>query len=145
MNIQKFQYNEFPKDEVFRNAINFLYVHLEQFGDSKEDIEKAFDYAFSEEPGKGGYILVGYEQKEIIGAVVINCTGMQGYIPENILVYIAIHKNYRGKGYGKQLLIRAIEESEGNIALHVENNNPAKFLYDKMGFETKYLEMRLEK
>jgi ribosomal protein S18 acetylase RimI-like enzyme len=70
---------------------------------------------------------------------------MGGYIPENILVYIAIHNNYRGKGFGKTLMQKAINHCEGDIALHVEANNPAKFLYEKLGFTNPYLEMRLKK
>ena len=38
-----------------------------------------------------------------------------------------------------------IDETEGDIALHVEPDNPAKFLYEKFGFTKKYLEMRLKK
>ena len=70
---------------------------------------------------------------------------MKGYIPENILVYIAVHNKTRGKGVGKRIMQKAIEIAEGDIALHVEPNNPAKFLYEKLGFENKYLEMRLKK
>ena len=40
---------------------------------------------------------------------------------------------------------KAIEITEGAIALHVEPNNPAKGLYEKLGFTNKYLEMRLQK
>ena len=145
MHIEKLDADSYTGNEIVVDIINFLFVHLEQFGDSKVDIKKAIDYAFSKESGKGGYILVGYEQKEIIGAVVINQTGMQGYIPENILVYIAIHKDFRGIGNGKRLMQRAINESNANMALHVEPDNPALHLYEKLGFTNKYLEMRLEK
>jgi ribosomal protein S18 acetylase RimI-like enzyme len=77
-----------------------------------------------------------------IGAVVINKTGMDGYIPGNILVYIAIHRDYRGKGLGKELMKKALSEASGDVALHVEPDNPAKKLYEKFGFTNKYLEMR---
>ena len=70
---------------------------------------------------------------------------MSGYIPENILVYIAVNKNQRGKGVGKQIMQKAIANTDGDIALHVEKDNPAKFLYEKMGFTNPYLEMRLKK
>jgi ribosomal protein S18 acetylase RimI-like enzyme len=70
---------------------------------------------------------------------------MEGYIPENILVYIAMHKDYRGQGIGKQLMQKAIDSADGNIALHVEPENPAVHLYRKLGFTNKYLEMRLVK
>lgn len=67
---------------------------------------------------------------------------MKGYIPENILVYIATHKEFRGKRIGKNMMLKAIELADGNIALHVEPDNPAKYLYEKIGFTNKYLEMR---
>ncbi|MCB0741696.1 MAG: GNAT family N-acetyltransferase, partial [Chitinophagaceae bacterium] len=68
-----------------------------------------------------------------------------GYIPENILVYIAVHKSYRGKGLGKELMKKTMDRAKGSIALHVEPDNPAKFLYEKLGFTNKYLEMRLQR
>ena len=37
---------------------------------------------------------------------------------------------------------KAIELTDGDIALHVEADNPAKFLYENVGFNNKYLEMR---
>ena len=80
-----------------------------------------------------------------MGVTVVNETGMSGYIPENILVYIATHKDFRGKGLGKKLMQEAINFAKGDIALHVEANNPAKHLYEKLGFTAPYLEMRLKK
>lgn len=133
--------NEYNKSEIS----NFLFTHLEKYGDKLESIEKAMDYAVSESSGKGGFVLVGYDNEDIVGAIVVNNTGMSGYIPENILVYIAVHSDARGKGYGKKLMEKAISETEGDIALHVEANNPAKKLYEKLGFTNPYLEMRLKK
>lgn len=118
----------------------FLHTHLEQYGDKIEDILKAIAYALN--PDKGGNIIIGLENKKIVGAVVLNNTGMKDYIPENILVYIAVDHSERGKGYGKKLMEKAISSVEGNIALHVEPDNPAKILYEKLGFTNKYLEMR---
>jgi ribosomal protein S18 acetylase RimI-like enzyme len=69
---------------------------------------------------------------------------MEGYIPENILVYIAVDGSQRGKGIGKTLMQKAISLAQGDIALHVEPDNPARHLYEKLGFTNKYLEMRLK-
>lgn len=123
----------------------FLYEHLDEYGDKREDIKKAIHYAQKERASHGGFILVGYEEDEIAGVVVINKTGMEGYIPENILVYIAVHGDHRGKGYGKKLMQKALQYTDGDIALHVEPDNPARYLYEKLGFTSKYLEMRLQK
>jgi ribosomal protein S18 acetylase RimI-like enzyme len=70
---------------------------------------------------------------------------MDGYIPGNILVYIAAHRDVRGRGLGKALMQRVLEDVKGDIALHVEANNPAKKLYEKVGFTNPYLEMRLKR
>lgn len=127
------------------NIINFLFENLQEYGDPASDIEKAIKYALKETPSFGGFVLVSYLDDFIVGAVVVNQTGMVDYIPENILVYIAIHHAHRGKGIGKKLVQEAIEVSEGNIALHVEPDNPAIHLYEKLGFDNKYLEMRYNK
>jgi len=139
-----FDGNSFETANVTRDDIaDFLYVHLDEFGDDKKDILKCLDYALSEEPGRGGFIVLAQnDDTQIVGAVIINVTGMSGYIPENILVYIAVNRDYRGKGIGKKLMEHTIEHADGDIALHVEPHNPAKFLYEKYGFTNKYLEMR---
>lgn len=125
------------------NAVNFLYENLQQYGDPKQDIEKAIMYALNQtERETSGFVLVATIDEEIVGVTVVNETGMKDYIPENILVYIATHQDYRGKGIGMSLMQNAIESSEGNIALHVEPDNPARKLYEKLGFTNKYLEMR---
>jgi ribosomal protein S18 acetylase RimI-like enzyme len=120
--------------------VDFLEKNLDQFGDKKEYILKAIEYALNQD--KGGFVLLCIEDENIIGAVVINQTGMDGYIPSNILVYIAVHREYRGKGIGKKLMLEVMPKAKGGIALHVEPDNPAKFLYEKLGFTHKYLEMR---
>lgn len=130
---------EFPQQTI----VDFLFTHLEQYGDTKEDISKCIDYVMN--PSKGGNIIIGTDEDKIVGITILNNTGMKGYIPENILVYIAVDNSKRGKGYGKKIMEKAIEVTSGSIALHVEPNNPAKKLYEKLGFTNKYLEMRLSK
>jgi GNAT superfamily N-acetyltransferase len=127
------------------SIINFLFENLQEYGDPKSDIEKCINYALKETTSFGGFVLVAFLENEISGVVIVNQTGMKDYIPENILVYIATHKNFRGKGIGKFLMQKAIELTEGSIALHVEPENPARFLYEKVGFSSKYVEMRLKK
>ncbi len=134
-----------PDNSEKAEIINFLSVHLQEFGDPKKDIQKAIDYSVEEFTSFGGFTMIIMDDNVIVGATVINQTGMGGYIPENILVYIATHKDYRGKGLGKSLMQKAIDYSNGDIALHVEANNPAIHLYKKLGFSNPYLEMRLKK
>jgi len=140
-----FDENKKPSLEEKNNIIQFLFDNLEEYGDPKSDIEKCANYALHEIPSFGGFILVSYLDDQISGAVIINQTGMIDYIPENILVYIATSKEHRGEGIGKELIQKTIDLTHGNIALHVEPNNPAKYLYEKFGFTNKYLEMRYKR
>lgn len=125
-----------------KEVTQFLYSHLGKYGDPEEHISLAIDYALSQEPGKGGLIATATLKDKIAGAVVVNKTGMEKYIPENILVYIAIDKNTRGRGIGKKLMTETLHRIQGDIALHVEPQNPARKLFESLGFTNKYLEMR---
>ncbi len=145
LDIQTFTPENKPSENEREHIAEFLFKSLEQYGDPKKDIEKCMQYALKETESFGGFISVAYLDSEIVGAVIINRTGMKDYIPENILVYIATDATKRGQGIGRKLMEKAIEGAEGNIALHVEPDNPAKILYEKLGFTNKYLEMRLVK
>jgi [ribosomal protein S18]-alanine N-acetyltransferase len=145
MEIIKFIKKNKPEPKIKQKIISFLHEHLNEYRDSEADIEKAMDYAFEVDNRRGGCVFTGWIGEQLIGAVVVNYTGMQGYIPENILVYIATHQDYRGKGYGVQLMKEALLSCKGDFALHVEPTNPAVGIYKKIGFESKYLEMRLKK
>ncbi len=134
-----------PSDQQKKLFIDFLFEHLEQYGDPKQDIEKCIAYALENRASFGGFIVALMDNETLKGVAIVNKTGMGGYIPENILVYIATHNGYRGEGLGKKIMHEIIENTEGDIALHVEANNSAKFLYEKFGFTNPYLEMRLKK
>jgi [ribosomal protein S18]-alanine N-acetyltransferase len=130
-------------NKLSKTIVDFLFTHLEAYGDEKSAIQKCMDYVMH--PEKGGLIIIGKEYDNIVGITIINKTGMSDFIPENILVYIAVDSNFRGKGFGKKIMQKAIKTVEGSIALHVEPENPARKLYESLGFTNKYLEMRLTK
>ena len=55
--------SDFPTELSRNKFIDFLFEHLERFGDTKEAISKSIDYAFSESEGKGGFLLSAYDDK----------------------------------------------------------------------------------
>ncbi|TNE55215.1 MAG: N-acetyltransferase [Bacteroidetes bacterium] len=132
---------EFEKKKLVR----FLFENLEEYGDPEKDIRRAIEYSVKDFSSFGGFTISLEDEGNMLGVLVMNRTGMGGYIPENILVYIATSAKHRGQGLGKKLMEKAINFCQGDIALHVEQNNPAKKLYEKMGFTNPYLEMRLKK
>lgn len=128
-----------------QDFIDFLFINLDAFGDAKVDIERCINYAFSKNEGMGGFALAAFDNKDFTGALIMNKTGMSGFIPENILVYVAVHPKTRSKGLGRQIVEKSIDMADGDVKLHVEYENPAKRLYERIGFTNKYAEMRFIK
>ena len=125
-------------------TIDFLSHHLDGYEDSADHIANAIDYAMNTNPLAGGFILLFRESQKIIGVVVMNKTGMDGYIPANTLVYLAVHKEYRGKGKGKKLLKRAMQLCKGDIGIHIKKDQNTDFLTREIGFDNEYLELRYQ-
>ena len=134
--------DEFPNGLTKQGFVDFMHKHLGEFGDTKSAISKSIDYAFSRAEGKGGYLLTAYDEGNLVGGLIMNDTGMSEYVPEHLLVYVAVSGEYRNRGYGARIVERAFELCGGNVALHVEYENPAKRLYERLGMRTKYAEMR---
>jgi GNAT superfamily N-acetyltransferase len=144
------QIEKITKNEEFTKIsreefIDFLFTHLDRFGDPKEDINRCLDYAFSDNKAEGGFALAAFYEGKLVGALIMNRTGMSGYIPDNILVYVAVDASYRGQGFGRKIVEESFKHAEGKVKLHVEYDNPAKRLYERIGFTSKYAEMRYDK
>jgi GNAT superfamily N-acetyltransferase len=120
----------------------FLHVNMKPYEDTIPDIKHALRYALSPQEGMGGFILVAAEQEQVVGSIVILDTGMAGYIPEHVLVFVGVRPERRGGGIGGWLVREALSRCSGNVKLHVEYDNPAKRLYERIGFDSKYAEMR---
>lgn len=123
---------------------SFLHEHLGEFRDSKDAIQSSLEYAFNKSAGTGGFAILARMKGKLIGACVVNTTAMQNYIPPNTLVYIATHKDFRGNGITKSIISQTLRLCKGGLALHVQPDNPARKLYENIGFKYKYLEMRFE-
>jgi ribosomal protein S18 acetylase RimI-like enzyme len=115
------------------------------YEDPKIIITTAVEYALSSYPSGKGFILVANCKKKLIGASVCIQMDKIGIIPENMLVYLCVHKDYRRRGICSRLLQETLWKVDGDVKLHIEKNNPAIKLYKKMGFKDEYFEMRLDK
>jgi GNAT superfamily N-acetyltransferase len=120
----------------------FFNEKMQPWHDRLEDVARGLEYAFSDLPGMGGFVLAAGRGERLVGGVTILQTGMKGYIPENLLLFIGVDPELRNQGIGRKLMERAIAECDGDIKLHVEKDNPAMRLYERCGFAPKYVEMR---
>ncbi len=127
-----------------QSLASFLHTTMKPWEDTLTDIHRAFDYCFSDSPGMGGFMILAERDEWLVGAVVFLHTGMGGYVPEHLLLFISVDPAVRSGGVGRQLIERALARCEGPVKLHVEYDNPAKRLYERVGFTSKYAEMRYE-
>jgi len=133
---------ELPPD-VSRDALGeFLFESLKPYEDPLPIVLDGIDYALAGEMCGGGFVLLARDDDRLLGALVMLDTHMRGYVPENLLLFVAVSPDSRGRGIGGALVRRALEECDGDIKLHVEHDNPAKRLYERCGFVSKYADMR---
>lgn len=122
--------------------VAFLHEHLKPYEDTVPDVRRGLDDALGNHPAPGGFVVLGRLDGRLAGALVMLRTGMKGYIPENLLLFVAVDGALRGRGIGAAMVRAAVSSCEGDIKLHVEHDNPAKRLYERLGFGSKYVEMR---
>ncbi len=134
--------NEFPSWASRDRLVHFFHEVMQPYHDQIPDIEKALDYALVSGRGQGGFLMLAQEKDNLVGALCMLQTGMGGYIPENVLLFVAVNPDLRGQGIGGKLIEHSLRECKGAVKLHVEYDNPAKRLYERLGFQSKYAEMR---
>ncbi|MDO4940533.1 MAG: GNAT family N-acetyltransferase [Erysipelotrichaceae bacterium] len=107
---------------------------------SDEDRIKRFEKEISDGTSKA---FGCYENNQLVGAVKIDFDGINGVVD-----YFVVLKQYQGKGYGKELMDRAIESFKErnikNIELHVVYGNDAVNFYEKYGFKKQSYIMELK-
>ena len=125
-----------------KNAIvQFLCENLEDSWIEQDAVLQAVEYAIKEVPSFGGFILTTEINEQIIAAIIVNKTGMGGYMPEYVAVLNAIAPNYRGKGITKSLIEKAINLGKGDISLLVKNCGPKELILENLTVEAKYMQM----
>lgn len=135
---------DFPEGHDPSTLAEFLHGALKPFDDPVPEILKGIEYALGPRDTRGGFIALATENRSPVAAVVMLRTHMSGYIPPNVLLYVAVDPGMRGRGIGGELIRKCLDRCEGPVKLHVEYDNPARRLYERLGFVSKYAEMRHE-
>lgn len=108
-------------------------------GWSEEEKTKFIDFQFNAQHShytnsyKGARFNIIEWNKKDVGRLYLWETDEQIRIMD-----IALFSEYRGKGIGTSILNHLIEDSEKSgkkLNIHVEHNNPALGLYERMGFK----------
>jgi len=128
-----------------RDVVQFFHEHMKPYHDTVEDVDRAVAYGLEPNAGQGGFLVLAEQDESLVGALLMLNTGMSGYVPPWILLFVGVDEKLRGRGIGGQIIEEALSHCDGDVKLHVEYDNPAKRLYERVGFTTKYAEMRLSR
>lgn len=129
---------ELPSWLTIDELAAFLHHSLVPFEDPLPVVRRGLEDAFS----TGGFVVLATAGERVMGALAILRTGMRDYIPANLLLFVAVDPATRGQGLGGRIVEEAIARCDGDVKLHVEHDNPARRLYERIGFTSKYTEMR---
>ena len=104
---------------------------------------EAVEYALKLKPSFGGFVLAAKKDGQLAGVIVANRTGMEGSNPKNLFVFVVLDKLLeQDEAQARCMLQRALQHADGDVAMHIEPDNPALQLYQKLGFQAQYLELR---
>ena len=109
-----------PRDII---ASPELQIYIERFGTSKDD-----------------FALVAEIERKIVGAVWVRIMNDYGHIDdETPSLAISLHKEYRGKGMGSNMMkeMLSLLKTHGykRVSLSVQKANYAAEMYRKIGFD----------
>ena len=138
-------YNAYTKVPTFEKSplINFIRENSENKEVSAQMVREAVDYAIKEIPSFGGFILTAQKNDKMAGAIVVNKTGLNGGNPKHRVIYLSIADEFRKEDIGSELIKKAVHFAKGDISLRVDFGSDAVELYKSLGFQPKYVEMRL--
>lgn len=97
---------------------------------------------------KGSFYLVAADEEEIFGWLLLGTAKDQFTDRAHGFIYeIYVLKDYRGRGFSKELMNAAIghfqQEGYEEVRLSAKAGNPAVRIYEKAGFKTRTVSMSL--
>lgn len=134
--------DELTRTDTVDRIVAVTHDWMRPFNDNTEDTRKGILDALEGRPAPGGFIVTATIEQQLAGICVMLRTGMSGYIPPNLLLFLAVDPERRRAGIGTKLMSEALSYTDGPVKLHVESNNPAVRLYERCGFTSAYLDMR---
>lgn len=124
--------------------LSCLQAHPNSFGSTYEEEIKKKDFKFD------GYLREGHQENFLLGVFAEgNCVGICGFIKEEgirtkhrgHLVQIYVRKAFQGKGIGREMISRTIDQAFDHIGLEqillgvITENDQANHLYETLGFQ----------
>ena len=102
----------------------------------KSVITHLVDSALKEISSFGGFLVTEENQEEVLGVMIVNNTGMEGYMPNNLIVLGAFLPNSGKEGSKKRILQKIMHITRGEAALLVKNSYQPENFLTSLGLKT---------
>ena len=131
-------YHAFPPLSMRKKTelVNFLNTYQENPELDLSIIKHLVDYALKEIYSFGGFIVTEEDDQKIIGVMVINNTGMQGYMPNNLIVASAFIPGMLMQGARKRLIQKVMHFTKGDTAYLINSPQEKEQLQKNLGIKT---------
>jgi len=131
-------YNSFPRISYQKKAalIKFVCDYQEGTCLNKSTITHLVDYALKEISSFGGFLVTEETEEEVLGIMIVNNTGMEGYMPNNLIVASAFLPNIGKEGSKKRILQKIMYVTRGDTALFIKNTYQQKSYLANLGIKT---------
>ena len=139
------QESELPEWLNASDIINFLKTHLKPYVYSEEVLNGAIGYALSSDVNKRGFLVLAYAKKQLLGVVIGTQQELLDIISQNMLVYVCVHTEFRGKGIGARLVGETVHLTGGDLQIYLKRKSPVAAFFKKLGFTSDYEGMRFKK
>jgi ribosomal protein S18 acetylase RimI-like enzyme len=134
------EYNEERDERAIKNLFHDDYYWL--YPDTSYDVESHMGFTLKYRAPNENPLYVGTLQVKVLH-VNGKFAGFTAYHLETVtryrLLFLAIHKDFRKRGFGEKLARYAVEEMKKmgaqTIVLVTRVNNPAQNIYRRIGFE----------
>lgn len=134
------RYDAFTRLTILEKSklVDFILENVENGRFTRAEIMEAVECAIKERASMGGFILTLKEEKELLGAIVVNHTSLER---SHRLSLLAIARPHRQNGVAKKLVSRAVEKVGSGLFLQLKPGNGEEAFFEKLGFEKKYVVM----
>lgn len=131
-------YNSFPLVSFQKKSelIRFLTIHQDNPELTPSTITYLVDYALREIFSFGGFVVTEEEGAKIVGAMVVNNTGMKGYMPNNLIVASAFLPGSNKAGSQKRILQKIMHLTKGDTALLIKSSRRRAEIPENIGVKT---------
>ncbi len=101
--------NQFNSKFTREEFVNFLLKHLGKSRNERKKVDEAITDTLSISGGRGGFLVAGFENGELVSEIVMNHVGKAGYLIKHMPVYVAIKSDEKEKFYGRKIIRKALD------------------------------------